>query len=63
MYFPDTITDIIYLAEPYSVRGPRSTTNENDGILNGDPANRALLGQVTQNGDGYVVSLTIGVVR
>ena len=63
MYFPDDITDIIYLAEPYSVRGPRSTRNENDGILTGDTTKRALLGQVRQNGDGYVVSLTIGVVR
>ena len=63
MYFPDDITDIIYLAEPYSARGPRSTRNENDGTLTGDTANRALLGQVTKNGDGYVVSLTIGVVR
>ena len=63
MYFPDDITDIIYLAEPYSVRGPRSTRNENDGILTGDTTKRALLGQVTPNGDGHVVSLTIGVVR
>ena len=63
MYFPDDITDVIYLAEPYSARGPRSTTNENDNILVGDPAKRALLGHVTQDGDAYVVSLTIGVVR
>ena len=63
MYFPDDITDFIYLAEPYSARGPRSTRNENDGILTGDTTKRALLGYVTQNGDEYVVSLTIGVVR
>jgi protocatechuate 3,4-dioxygenase beta subunit len=63
MYFLDDITDIVYLAEPYSARGPRSTRNENDGILTGDTTIRALLGQVRQNGDGYVVSLTIGVVR
>ena len=63
MYFPDDITDIIYLAEPYSARGPRSTRNENDSILLGNPANLALLGHVAQNGDGYVVSLTIGIVR
>ena len=63
MYFPDDITDIVYLAEPYSARGPRSTRNENDSILMGNPANLALLGHVAQNGDGYVVSLTIGVAR
>ena len=63
MYFPDDITDIVYLAEPYSARGPRSTRNENDSILMGNPANLALLGHVAQNGDRYVVSLTIGVAR
>ena len=63
MYFPDDITDVIYLAEPYSARGPRSTTNDNDTLFIGDSANRTLLGHVTQNGDGYVVSLTIGIVR
>ena len=63
MYFPDDITDVIYLVEPYSARGPRSTTNETDRILNGDSAYRALLGHVTQDGDRYVISLTIGVVR
>ena len=63
IYFPDDITDVIYLAEPYAARGPRSTTNETDRILNADSAYRALLGHVTQDGDRYVVSLTIGVVR
>lgn len=63
MYFPDDITDIVYSAEPYSARGSRSTTNENDRLLNGDPINRGLMGHVTQNGDGYVVSLTVGVAR
>ena len=61
MYFLDDITDIVYLAEPYSARGPRSTRNENDSILVGNPANLALLGHVAQYEDGYVVSLTIGV--
>ena len=63
IYFPDDITDVIYLAEPYAARGPRSTTNETDRILNADSAYRALLGHVTQDGDRYVISLTIGVVR
>ena len=63
MYFPDEVTDTVYLAEPYSARGPRSTTNENDSLIIDDPAHRDLMGHVTRNGDAYVASLTIGIVR
>ena len=61
MYFPDDVTDTVYTAEPYSARGLHRTTNERDRIFNGDTSNRALLGRVTQDGEGYLVSLTIGV--
>ena len=63
MYFPDDITGIVYSAEPYSTRGHQGTTNESDRILTGSPANEALLGHVTPNGAGYVVSLTVGIGR
>ena len=63
MYFPDDVSDAVFLAEPYAARGPRGTTNANDWLLNGVPASEILMGAVTQNGDGYAVSLTIGVVR
>ena len=63
MYFPDDVTDAVYLSEPYSARGPRRTTNESDRLPNDDSEYRTLLGQVTQDGDGFLVSLTIGVVR
>ena len=63
MYFPDDVSDTAFLAEPYAARGPRGTTNGNDWLLNGVPASEALMGAVTQNDDGYAVSLTIGVVR
>ena len=63
IYFPDGITDTVYSTQPYSARGPRRATNENDEILMSTPANEALLGHVARNGNGdrYVVSLTIGV--
>ncbi len=62
MYFPDDISDAVYAAEPYSVREVRRTTNDNDGLTR-NPASRALLGDVTESGDGYVVSMVVGVER
>ena len=38
MYFPDDITDIVYLAEPYSARGPRSTRMSKKTNLCNSPA-------------------------
>ncbi len=63
MYFPDDVSDTVFLAEPYAARGPRGTTNANDWLFNSVPANEALMGAVTQNDDGYAVSLSIGVER
>ena len=62
MYFPDDVSDAVYAAEPYSVRGVRRTTNDNDGLTR-NPASRALLGNVMESGDGYVVSMVVGVER
>ena len=62
MYFPDDISDAAYAAEPYFVRGVRRTTNDNDGLTR-NPASRALLGNVMESGDGYVVSMVVGVER
>ena len=62
MYFPDDISDAVYAAEPYSVREVRRTTNDNDGLTR-NPASRALLGNVMESGDGYVVSMVVGVER
>ena len=63
MYLPDDVSDTVFLAEPYAARGPRRVTNANDRLLDGVSDDGALMGVVTQNGDGYVVALTIGVVR
>ena len=63
LYFPDEVSDAVFESEPYSARGPRRTTNANDSVGRDDTALQALMGQLTENGDGYVVSLTVGVVR
>ena len=63
LYFPDEVSDTVFESEPYSARGPRRTTNANDSVGRDDVALQALMGRLTSNDDGYVVSLTVGVVR
>ena len=63
LYFPDDVSDAVFESEPYAARESRGTTNTNDSVGRDDAALQALMGQVTSNGDGYVVSLTVGVVR
>lgn len=57
LYFPDDTTDAVHLAEPYSTRGPRGTTNADDRIFSRD-----LVGRVTPYADGYLASLVVGIV-
>ncbi len=63
LYFPDDVSDAVFESEPYAARESRGTTNTNDSVGRDDAALQELMGQVTANGDGYVVSLTVGVVR
>lgn len=63
LYFPDEISDVVFESGPYSARGPRGTRNTNDSVGRDDTDQQALMGQLTENGEGYVVSLTVGVVR
>lgn len=63
LYFPDDVSNAVFEAAPYSARGPRRTTNANDSVTRGDDARRELMGDISQDGDGYVVSLIVGVVR
>jgi len=63
LYFPDEVSDAVFESEPYSARGPRGTRNTNDSVGRDDADQQALMGQLTENGEGYVVSLTVGVVR
>ena len=61
LYLPDTVSETVYQAEPYAARGPHPVTNGDDGIFPGNAAGSSLIGQVTENGEGYMVALTVGV--
>lgn len=61
LYFPDTVSEAVYRTGPYAARGPHPVTNDDDGIFPGDAAGGSLIGQVTEHGEGYKVSLTVGV--
>ena len=60
-YFPDDFTDHVYSRTPYRDRPDRTTRNANDSVLRGDPAERNLLASVTEDGDGYFGTITVGV--
>ena len=60
-YFPDDFTDLVYSRKPYSDRPDRTTRNENDSVLRGDPAESNLLALVTEDGDGYFSTITVGI--
>ena len=59
LYFPDEVTDVVYLAEPYAARDNRGTRNANDGVARGDA--EVLMGDAVQGGVGWVVQLVVGV--
>lgn len=61
-YFPDDFTDRVYSRTPYSDRPNRTTRNADDSLLRGDPAESNVLASVTENGDGYVGTITVGVI-
>ena len=60
-YFPDDFTDQVYSRTPYSSRPERTTRNTSDSVLRGDPTERNLLASVTEEGDGYYGTITVGV--
>ena len=61
LYFPDAVSEAVYQTEPYAARGPHRVTNDDDGIIPGDRAGNSLIGDVTANGGGYTISLSVGV--
>ena len=63
LYFPDTVSEAVYRTEPYAARGPLPVTNNDDGIFPGDTVDSLLIGQVTENGEGFMISLTVGVTH
>jgi protocatechuate 3,4-dioxygenase beta subunit len=61
LFFPDTLTDIVYKRSPYSSRGARTTRNASDSIfVNG--GKRSML-RLARSGSGYVGRITMGVSR
>ena len=61
LYFPDSVSEAVYQTEPYADRGAHPVTNDDDGIFPGDTVDSSLIGQVTENAEGYMISLTVGV--
>ena len=59
LYFSDEVTDVVYSGAPYSLREDRGTRNEGDGVLRGDLG--VLMGDVAEDGEGWVVELVVGV--
>ena len=57
LYFPESVTDAVYALAPYAGRGPRSTTNAQDGV--GVPG--ALLGQFTEDAGAYATTFRLVV--
>jgi protocatechuate 3,4-dioxygenase beta subunit len=58
-FFPDSLTDTVYKASPYSARGSRDTRNANDSIfVNG--GKRGLLA-LAKSGAGYTGTIAMGV--
>ena len=61
LFFPDSLTDTVYRATPYSSRPNRDVRNAQDSIfVNG--GKRGLLG-VTKSGAGYAGTIAMGVHR
>ncbi len=60
-YFPDAVSEAVYQTEPYAARGPHPVTNDDDGIFPGDTVDNSLIGHVTENGEGYIISLSVVV--
>jgi protocatechuate 3,4-dioxygenase beta subunit len=61
LYFPDTLTDVVYRRSPYSRRPGRSPRNAGDSIYR-NGGRRSTLAPA-RSGSGYVGSITMGVMR
>src|SRR5438132_636611 len=61
LYFPDTLTDAVYLKAPYSSRPARTTRNANDSVYRNGGSKSMLT--VHKSGSGYVAAIMMGVQR
>jgi protocatechuate 3,4-dioxygenase beta subunit len=64
LYFPDSVTDIVFQQPPYDARGPRSTTNATDAVsrFNGGPGPDPLTLSITEEDGGYVGAFVLSIV-
>jgi protocatechuate 3,4-dioxygenase beta subunit len=61
LFFPDTLTDVVYKKSPYTSRPNRTTRNTQDSIfINGGKYGML---KVVKSGAGYVGSIAMGVHR
>jgi hypothetical protein len=58
-FFPDTLSDLVYKAKPYSARGPRDVRNSADSIYR-NGGSRSML-SVRRTAAGYTGAISMGV--
>jgi protocatechuate 3,4-dioxygenase beta subunit len=61
LYFPDALTDVVYMGAPYSSRPGRDTRNATDSVFR-NGGRRSML-RVRRSGTGYLGTITMGVHR
>ncbi len=62
VYFPDSVTDVVFRQSPYGSRPARDTRNANDSVFRN--GGRRSLASVRRNAAvGYVATITMGVHR
>ena len=61
LYFPDTVTDVVYRRSPYNRRPNRTTRNVADSIYRNGGRRSTL--KLAKNGTAYVGAITMGVQR
>ncbi len=61
LYFPDSVTDVVYRRTPYSRRPSRDPRNVGDSIYRNGGRRSTL--RLARRGTGYVGSIRMGVVR
>ncbi|MEX2159648.1 MAG: intradiol ring-cleavage dioxygenase [Dehalococcoidia bacterium] len=59
LFFDDDLTDEVYTQSPYNTRGERDVRNADDNIFSG--GGDQMLLPITQSGDGYAATFSIGV--
>ena len=63
LYFPDTVTDRVYRAAPYSARPGRTPRNPGDPIYRNGGKRSQLTVRKRSGGPGYLGTITMGVHR